>query len=77
MHFICLLLSFVIFPLLYCPQIVSFKYLSAFVVITASNEVWGKVIFSQVCVITSVHGGVGVGGVVSQHAMGRGMYPNL
>ena len=56
-HFICLLPPLVIFPFLYCPQIVSFKYLSAFVVNTASNEVWGKVIFSQVCVITSVDGG--------------------
>ena len=27
-------------------------------IITARNEVWGKVIFSEVCVKNSVHGGV-------------------
>ena len=34
--------------------------------ITVRNEVWGKVIFSEVCVKNSVDGG---GGVVSQHAL--------
>ena len=38
-----------------------------------ANEVWGKVIFSEVCVKNSVHGGKGVSNnalqVVSQHAL--------
>ena len=44
------------------------SYWNAFL-LPSANEVWGKVIFSQACVIPSVHRG---GGLASQYALGRG-----
>ena len=43
-------------------------------ILPPANEVWGKVIFSQVCVIQSVHRGVGLypGGICLQEDLHGG-----
>ena len=65
--------------LLYHGQI--FQEPSSYIIFTARNSSCGKVMFSQACVIPSVHkkGGISQhatrqGGCVSQHAIGKGVF---